>query len=190
MRMPNFHLSSDEASTLVNYFAASSGAEYPYEYNRSQRGSYLAEQEAEHPERFQEAMNIVVNGNYCVKCHAVEDFYPQGDPTTFGPNLANVHPRLRPEYIRNWVANPKRILPYTGMPVNIPFNADAPHLGGVAQNLFSGTSIEQLTGLVDLLLNFDTFAKRQTEVAPMVKAAAEANAPQTSDARGDEESLK
>ncbi|WP_197530791.1 PDZ domain-containing protein [Bythopirellula polymerisocia] len=190
MRMPNFHLSSDEASTLVNYFAASSGAEYPYEYNRSQRGSYLADQEAEHPERFQEAMNIVVNGNYCVKCHAVEDFYPQGDPTTFGPNLANVHPRLRPEYIRNWVANPKRILPYTGMPVNIPFNADAPHLGGVAQNLFSGTSIEQLTGLVDLLLNFDTFAKRQTEVAPMVKAAAEANAPQTSDARGDEESLK
>ncbi len=190
MRMPNFHMSSDEAATLVNYFAASSGVEYPYEYNRSQRGSYLAEQEAEHPERFQEAMNIVVNGNYCVKCHAVEDFAPQGDPTTFGPNLANVHPRLRPEYLRNWVANPKRILPYTGMPVNIPFNADAPHLGGVAQDLFPGTSLEQLSGLVDLLLNFDTYAKRQTEVAPMVRAAAEANAPQTSDARDEESSLK
>ncbi|QEG36985.1 PDZ domain-containing protein [Bythopirellula goksoeyrii] len=190
MRMPNFHMSSEEASKLVNYFAASSGAEYPYEYNRSQRGSYIAEKEAEHPERLSDAMNIVVNGNYCVKCHAVEDFYPQGDPTTFGPNLADVHSRLRPEFIRNWVANPKRILPYTGMPVNIPFNADAPHLGGVAQNLFPGTSLEQLTGLVDLLLNFDTYAKRQTEVTPMVKAAADANAPPTSDADGDTASLE
>ena len=136
-------------------------------------------------------MNIVVNGNYCVKCHGVEDFYPQGDATTFGPNLANVHRRLRPEYIRDWIANPKRILPYTGMPVNIPYNPDDPHLGGVAQKLFSGTSIEQLQGLVDLLLNFDTYAKRQTEVAPMVEAAAEANAvPETSDARGSETPLK
>ena len=190
MRMPNFHMSTDEAATLVNYFAASSGARYPYEYNQNQRGSYLAEQEEKNPERFKEAMNIVVNGNYCVKCHSVEDFAPQGDATTFGPNLANVHPRLRPDYIRNWIANPKRILPYTGMPVNIPYDADAPHLGGVAQSLFSGTSLDQLRGLVDLLLNFDTYAKRNTEVTPMVKASAEANAPKTSAAQNEDASLK
>ncbi len=182
MRMPNFHMSSEEASKLVNYFAASSGAKYPYEYHQNQRDSYITEKEADHPELFQEAMNIVVNGNYCVKCHAVEDFAPQGDPTTFGPNLADVHSRLRPEFIRDWIANPKRILPYTGMPVNIPYNPDAPHLGGVAQNLFSGTSLQQLSGLVDLLLNFDKYAKRQTEIAPMVKAAAEASAPQATEA--------
>jgi cytochrome c2 len=177
MRMPNFHMSSDEAAKLVDYFAAASNAPFPYEYHKQQRQSYLASQEKERPERFAEAMNIVVDGNYCVKCHAVEDFQPQGDPTTFGPNLANVHPRLRPEYVRDWVANPKRILPYTGMPVNIPYNPDAPYLGGVAQKLFEGTSLEQLSGLVDLLMNFDLYAKRQTQVSPLVEAAAAASAP-------------
>jgi cytochrome c551/c552 len=177
MRMPNFHMSSDEAAKLVDYFAASSNTPFPYEYNKQQRQSYLASQEQAHPDRFAEAMNIVVDGNYCVKCHAVEDFQPQGDATTFGPNLAAVHPRLKPEYVRDWVANPKRILPYTGMPVNIPFNPDLPNLGGVAQKLFKGTSLEQLTGVVDFLMNFDNYAKRQTQVTPLVEAAAAASAP-------------
>lgn len=190
MRMPNFHMSSEEAATLVNYFAASSNVEFPYEYNRRQRESYLAAREAEHPELLRDAMNIVVDGNYCVKCHTVEDFRPQGDPTTFGPNLANVHERLRPEYVQDWIANPKRILPYTGMPVNIPFKPDEEHLGGVAQRLFQGTSLDQLNGLVDLLMNFGTYAKQQTEVAPLVKAAAEASSRQTSDVGSGEASVR
>ena len=185
MRMPNFHMSSDEAAKLVNYFAAASGAEFPYEYKSRQSASYLAEQENGRDDRLAEAMNIVVNGNYCVKCHGVEDFYPQGDETTFGPNLAGVHRRLRPEYLQRWVANPKRILPYTGMPVNIPYKADAEHLGGIAQTLFKGTSIEQLDGLVDLLMNFDTYAKRQTSITPLVEAAAAKDQPKTSDADPD-----
>jgi len=186
MRMPNFHMSSDDAAKLVDYFAASSDTPFPYEYNRQQRQSYLASMEATHPDHLTEAMNIVVDGNYCVKCHAVEDFQPQGDPTTFGPNLAGVHPRLKPDYVRDWVANPKRILPYTGMPVNIPYNPEAENLGGVAQKLFSGTSLEQLSGVVDLLMNFDTYAKRQTQVAPLVQAAAAASAPAQTPAAGDE----
>ncbi len=174
MRMPNFHMSSDEAAKLVNYFAAASGAEFPYEYKSQQSASHLAHQALDGREPLDEAMNIVVNGNYCVKCHAVGDFSPEGDALTFGPNLADVHNRLRPEYLQHWVANPKRILPYTGMPVNIPYKADAENLGGIAQTLFRGTSLEQLDGLVDLLMNYDTFAKRQTSVAPRVKAAAAA----------------
>jgi len=168
MRMPNFHMSSDDATKLVDYFAAVSGAEFPYEYKSRQRASYLAGFDADQPERLSDAMNIVVNSNYCVKCHAVGDFTPQGDPTTFGPNLAEVYRRLRPEYIRNWVANPKRTLPYTGMPVNIPFEA------GIAQNIFHGTSVEQLDGLIDLLMNYDVYTLRQTSVEPLVKAAAPA----------------
>ncbi len=182
MRMPNFRMSSDEAAKLVNYFAAASGAEFPYEFKSRQSASYLAEQEVGHDNRLGEAMGIVVNGNYCVKCHAVEDFSPQGDPATFGPNLADVYSRLRPEYLRDWVANPKRILPYTGMPVNIPYKAEAENLGGIAQAIFRGTSLEQLDGLVDLLMNFDTYAKRQTSVTPMVEAAAAKNKPAASDA--------
>lgn len=175
MRMPNFHMSSDEASQLVNYFAAKSKVEFPYEYKPQRQESYLAEAEAAHPERLQQAMNIVVDGNYCVKCHPVGDFYPKGDKTTFGPNLANAYRRLRPEYVRNWVANPKRILPYTGMPVNIIYKPDAEHLGGVAQKLFQGTSLEQLRGLVDLLMNFDVYAQRNTSITPQVEAATAAS---------------
>lgn len=183
MRMPQFHMSSDEAAKLVDYFAAASGAEFPYEYNDRQSTSYLAEQESQHEDRLSDAMNIVVNGNYCVKCHGVEDFYPKGDETTFGPNLADVHRRLRPEYLRDWIANPKRILPYTGMPVNIPYKPDADHLGGVAQTLFEGTSIQQVDGLVDLLMNFDRYAKSKTEVTPMVEAAAAEAAAQAADSQ-------
>jgi hypothetical protein len=110
-----------------------------------------------------------------VKCHAVEDFEPKGDATTFGPNLADVHRRLRPEFLRDWIANPKRVLPYTGMPVNIPYKPGEP---GVAETLFRGTSVEQLDGLVDLLMNFDTYARRQTEITPLVKESAAKNAPE------------
>ena len=78
MRMPNFHMSSGEAAKLVNYFAASSDVEFPYEYKPQQRASYLAEAETAHPERMDQAMDIVVNGNYCVKCHGVADFLPAG----------------------------------------------------------------------------------------------------------------
>ena len=46
LRMPNFHMSSDEASKLVDYFAAKSSSEFPYEYNNRRRTSYLAEARA------------------------------------------------------------------------------------------------------------------------------------------------
>lgn len=174
MRMPNFKMSSDEAAKLVNYFAASSDVEFPYEYKPGQRASYLARLEEEREDPLGEAMNIVVNGNYCVKCHAVADFQPAGDVTTLGPNLADVSDRLRPTYLRDWIANPKRILPYTGMPVNIPYNPGQPHLGGVSQDLYSGTSLEQLGGLVDLLMNFDAYARQQTSVSSLVQEAAPA----------------
>ena len=78
---------------------------------------------------------------------------------------------MRPTYVRDWVANPKRLLPYTGMPVNIIYKPeDSEHLGGVAQTLYEGTSLDQLRGLVDLLTNFDVYAKRQTSITPLVKA--------------------
>jgi hypothetical protein len=182
--MPNFHMSSDEAATLVNYFAASSNASFPYEYRPDQRQSYLAQMHEDGKHQLGDAMKIVTNGNYCVKCHAVADFTPQGDPNTFGPNLAGVYHRLRPDFTRDWIAHPQRILPYTGMPVNIPYRTDDPHLGGISQELYPGTSVEQLTGLVDLLMNFDTYARGNTSVTPMVQKAAAAAAASQQSAAG------
>jgi cbb3-type cytochrome oxidase cytochrome c subunit len=169
LRMPNFRMSSDEASKLVDYFAAKSNAEFPYEYNVRRRGGYLAQLEQAHPNLLNDAMNIVTDGNYCVKCHTVGDYQPAGDVLALGPDLSEVYRRLRPEYVRRWVANPQRILPYTGMPVNIPYAPTPPLFGGVSQDLFPGPSVAQLDGLVDLLMNFDAYALRHTSVKGLVK---------------------
>jgi len=164
MRMPNFHMSSDEASKLVNYFAAQSNADFPYEYNSQRRSGYLAQREAAHPRLLDDAMKIVTNNNYCVKCHSIGDYEVRGGVKAQGPRLDLAYQRFRPEYLRRWIASPKRILPYTAMPANIPYDGNDPQL----QRLFPGSSTEQVNGLVELLLNFDEYAKRRTSVKGLV----------------------
>jgi hypothetical protein len=121
-------------------------------------------------------LKIVTDGNYCVKCHIVADFSPSGSNRAKAPNLASVYQRLRPEYVRNWIANPKMILPYTSMPVNIAYDPDDPEFGKflgtkVSQDLFHGNSIQQVDALVDLLMNYDQFAAGSKQIAGMVKPA-------------------
>ncbi len=176
LRMPNFNMSSAEAAALVDYFAAKNNAQFPYEYNERRRGGYLAGLESSHPELLDDAMRIVTDNNYCVKCHSVGDYQVKGSIRTQGPRLDEVYRRLRPDYTRRWVASPARILPYTGMPVNIPYDPAAPHLGGINQALFPGTSVMQLDGIVDLLMNFDEYTKRKTSVKSLVKEPAQPGA--------------
>lgn len=188
LRMPNFNMSSDDASKLVNYFAAKENADFPYEYMQRRRQGYLTGLEQDHPELLNDAMKIVTDGNYCVKCHSVGDFQVKGAVKTLGPNLDQVYSRLRPEFVQRWVGNPQRILPYTGMPVNIPFSPEPPTFGGVNQQLFPGTSKTQLDGLVDLLMNFDEYAKRKTSIKSLVKEPPPAPATTKSDDPPDDRS--
>jgi hypothetical protein len=188
LRMPKFNMSKAEASQLVNYFAAYDNADYPYESSDATNESSLAMKNAEYRRslqeagqepaaRFDDAMRIVVDNNFCVKCHLVGDFEPQGSVRAKAPNLADVYRRLRPEYVRDWIANPKMILPYTPMPVNIPYKTGDRNLGGVSQNLYHGTSIEQLDGLVDLLMNYDKYTREQTRISDLVKPATGGDQP-------------
>ncbi len=154
LRMPRFNFQSSEAAKLVDYFAAVDGADYPYVYDPRLDESTLAEKEQSYPGHLVGAMRIVTNNNYCVKCHLVGSYSPPGNPKALAPQLERVHERLRPDYVHDWIANPKRFLPYTGMPVNIPY--DAP----VSQELYRGTSEQQVDALTDLLMHFDAFAKR------------------------------
>ena len=170
LRMPKFNMSPDDATALANYFAAVDNAGYPYEFDSRTASDAFAAMEEEHPGRLKDALGIVVNNTYCVKCHLVGDFMPGGSEKAMGPNLADVYERLRPEYTRRWIADPRRILPYTGMPVNIPYKPEPPVYGGIAQDIFKGTSFEQLDGLVDLLMNYDVFSRQELSIKPMVKA--------------------
>lgn len=192
LRMPRFNMSSAEATQLVNYFAAMDGVEYPYNFDSRTRSSYIATAEQRFRERlrqagkpsppsevmsrFDHALQIITSNNYCVKCHVVGDpekggYQPKGPDRAKAPNLAQVFQRLRPEYVRRWIANPKQILPYTSMPVNIPFDPAAPHQGGVAQELFPGTSIEQVDALVDLLMNYDMYSENRSPISPSIEPA-------------------
>jgi hypothetical protein len=167
LRMPKFNMSSQEAQTLANYFAAVDGAAYPYELDERTTESHLHAMEDARPNRLRDALNIVTEKTtYCVQCHFVGDYSPQGnDPKAFAPQLERVHERLRPDYVHRWIGNPKRILPYTGMPQNFPPAKPAD------QKLFAGTSHEQLDAVVDLLMSFDRFAKERFSIKAIVKEA-------------------
>jgi cytochrome c551/c552 len=206
LRMPRFNMSSSEATILANYFAAVDNAEFPYAYSGSRDGLRLAALEAEYVkggaatsaggsgsavssssagppgmQRLDDAMKIIVNGNFCVKCHLVSDYSPTGSIRAKAPNLADVYRRLRPEYVRNWIANPKIFLPYTSMPVNIPFQDPPP----ILSQLYHGTNVEQVQALADLLMNYDQYARQSTRIADRVQPAApEGAAPATGASSG------
>jgi cytochrome c551/c552 len=163
LRMPKFNWSAAQAAKMVNYFAAVDGAEYPYVYDpRLDTGSVAAKEQAM-PGHLEGALKIVTNTNYCVKCHLVGNYTPPGNVKALAPQLEVVHERLRPGYVHDWIANPKRFLPYTGMPVNIPF--DKP----VSQELYAGTSEQQVDALTDLLMHFDLFAKRNLSLEAFLR---------------------
>ncbi|MFM7207412.1 MAG: PDZ domain-containing protein [Planctomycetaceae bacterium] len=163
LRMPRFNFDSAKAAALVNYFAAVDGAEYPYVYDPRLDDASLADAERAHPGHLEGALKIVTNNNYCVKCHLVGDYTPAGSVKALAPQLQRVHERLRPDYVHGWIANPKRFLPYTGMPVNIPFNQP------VSQDLYAGSSEQQVDALTDLLMHFDAFAKKNLSLEAFLR---------------------
>ena len=188
MRMPRFDLSDREATALANYFAARDAVDYPYEFVEERSPGYLRSVEARFRERIEErtdglpgapdshfaaGLRILTDKNYCVTCHIIADFDPQTSDRAKGPDLADAYRRFRPEYLRRWIAKPVSVLPYTGMPINIPYDPEAPGLGGLPQDLCAGTSVEQLDALVDLLMNFDRYARTHSGIAAMKDAAME-----------------
>jgi cbb3-type cytochrome oxidase cytochrome c subunit len=166
LRMPKYNLSSAEAATLVDYFAAASNAGFPYtSASLPQTGS-----ETNHGRAalMDQAMRLVIDRKtYCAKCHLIGDFDPGGETQTIlAPNLAEVGRRIRPEYLRRWLADPKSVLPYTGMPVNFP--PEGPPMG---QDLLPGSSREQLDAVHDLLLHYDAYLQRRTSIRAMIDGA-------------------
>ena len=165
LRMPRFNMSSAEADKFVHYFAAVDNVDYPYEYHRAGGGDSISENEVK---KIGEALNLVTDGkNYCVKCHLLGDYQPKGLAADMAPNLDRIYQRLRPDYLKEWIANPKRKLPYTGMPVNFPPHND-PN-AAIREKLIPGDSEEALNAVVEMLLNFDTYMKHKTSIKSMVK---------------------
>ena len=123
--------------------------------------------EEQHPNRLGDALKIVTDNNYCVQVPPGRRLSaPAAIPRRLRRSWTAFTSGCGPTSSSGWVANPKRILPYTGMPVNIPHNMP------VDQKLLPGTSEQQLNGVVDLLMNFDRFTKGEFSVKPLIKPAA------------------
>jgi hypothetical protein len=94
---------------------------------------------------------------FCAKCHLLgEQRLPEESRAIRAPDLTRVAGRLRPDYLRRWLAEPKAILPYTAMPSLFP--REGPPLG---QDLFPVPSREQLDAVVTLLLNYDWYQRNR-----------------------------
>jgi len=182
MRMPRYPLTSDEARRLTEYFAAlaasdssgvplSAATETTAALATRPRPGVADEQDRLRLERMQRAMRLVIDRTtYCAKCHVIGDYRPGGEvQTTLAPDLTEVGPRLRADYLYRWLAHPQAVLPYTAMPVNFP-----PVGGPLDASVFPGTSREQLDTVMDLLLNYNWYLNQQTSVRGMMERPTEA----------------
>ena len=159
LRMPQFHYGkstqtpSRETEELANFFAARDRAEFPYQTIPEQNPSYVAERNKEHPDYLPAGWLMMTNkASPCLQCHAIGQFKPTGgDQVVNGPDLREVAPRFRPDYLLAWIANPRRLLPFTAMPQNI-----APH--GTVQILvpktFENKPFDMVRAVRDTLLNY------------------------------------
>lgn len=166
LRMPRFHYGksvdqpSSEMDDLANYFAARDGAEFPYQTIPQQQSSYLAARESVHPDYLGAGWTMMAGkGSPCIQCHAIGQFKPSGgDQVVNGPDLRQVAPRFRPGYLEEWIANPRRLLPYTAMPQNI-----APH--GPPQlpvpKTFENRPVDMVRAIRDTLLNYTSAVEQQ-----------------------------
>jgi cbb3-type cytochrome oxidase cytochrome c subunit len=173
LHMPKYALSPAEAGALADYFAAIAGAEFPYVSIRARQAAALEPQRAG---RLDDAMRILLDRKtYCAKCHVIGDYRPEGDTlTSWAPNLQDVAQRIRPDYLRRWLADPRSVLPYTAMPVNFPPTGEP-----LGQDLLHGSSAEQLDAVWGLLLNYQEYTGRRTSMRHWVEEKAGADRPQT-----------
>ncbi len=153
LRMPRFGLSRDEAAKLTDYFAATAGAEYPYTAKPTAQSDPLPMKQLD------KAMRLVRDSEtYCAKCHLIDEYHPAAsNRTLLAPRLDDVAARIRPEYVRRWLAEPKSVLPYTAMPAHFPASGEP-----LGQELLPGSSREQLDAVAELLLRYDDYMRHRT----------------------------
>jgi len=183
LRMPRFHwgkamdVVSRETEDLADYFAARDGAEFPYQSIPQQQQGYLLEREREFPGYLEAGWFMMANkGSPCIQCHAVGQYKPTGgDQVVNGPDLRQVANRFRPDYLERWIANPRRLLPYTAMPQNI-----APH--GPSQipvpPILQNQPMEMVRAIRDTLLNYTAVVEQQlAELKPETAPPQEVSRP-------------
>jgi hypothetical protein len=102
-----------------------------------------------------DGFRLVANSNICLSCHQVASFPASKPRNEQGPPLSLSAERLRPEWMKRWIANPQRYLVY---PSPMPQNFPADKSGEDWYQYFYGTSLEQAVASRDVLLNLPRVA--------------------------------
>jgi len=157
LRMPKFNMSTDEAQSLANYFAAVDGVPYPYQPVPQRDAGYLAMKNAEVGSQLQSGANYLseswklLNAPLCIKCHSVGGRDVKiTDPAKDirGPNLEYTVDRLRPDWLLAWLYKPAWMTPYTSMPQNFTRSK------ALFEEIFDGAGETQTIGIRDALMNY------------------------------------
>ncbi len=150
VRMPTFGFTQEEATTLANYFGAKDRRQYPYNYYDESAASYLAARSDDQPEQYLENAWALMQDPQvnCFNCHMQGEKTPEGDPSSWAPDLSMAHERLRPEWIRSWIFDPQGFQPGTKMPQL--FLSDEERY----QEAFAAPSGHQVEAIKDLLMNW------------------------------------
>ncbi|GJQ58306.1 MAG: hypothetical protein D8M57_05710 [Candidatus Scalindua sp. AMX11] len=147
VHMPMYKMPSEEATSLTRYFAVLEGEEYPYEFIKETKSSYIAEKEEECPGYLADAMKLFDSKDVnCASCHVRGSITPDGEPSSWAPDLSLAKKRLKPDWIKRWLMDPQIIQPGTKMPKLFR--------EGEYQDIFPGDPDEQAEAIKDLLMNF------------------------------------
>jgi len=139
IRMPTFHFADEDATRLVEYFAASSAKSFPY---------LTVEVPPPPPAKVKETIELFT-ALQCTKCHVVGKLAPNQDPASAAPDFLLAKRRLRPDWIPLWLRNPNALMEGTRMPSfwDPDPAAEAPH------KAFGGDKAAQMEALRDLLMH-------------------------------------
>jgi len=125
-RMPTFHFTQSEISTLTAYFSAVDKATFPF----------ISTAVDTTTEKLRVGAQLFESLK-CMSCHPTSSAIPPGKtPEDLAPNLQLAAGRLRPEWILPWLTDPQKIAPGTRMPNFFPDYPKSPLtdvLGGDAK---------------------------------------------------------
>ncbi|QEH36868.1 Cytochrome c [Aquisphaera giovannonii] len=183
LRMPRFHYGkamgtrSRETEEIADYFAARDGAEFPYQTIPQHQAGYIAERNGAHPNYLGAGWSMMANkSSPCIQCHAVGPYKPTGgEQVVNGPDLRQVASRFRPGFLETWIANPKRLVPYTAMPQNVAPRGDVQL---PVPKTFEKQPLEMVRAIRDTLLNYANVVEQQLAAGanPQPPAAAQPGA--------------
>ncbi|MBC8346117.1 MAG: c-type cytochrome [Candidatus Marinimicrobia bacterium] len=161
VRMPNFEMISDEDwNTIIKYFQLKDGQTIPYEAPHS-----IVKNSTGY-----KAGKVIQEMGACENCHFYGSQKPKQAALSWGPNLALVKERLRPDWLVDWFRDPQVIMPGTKMPA--PYIPSDEPLASVKEAW--GKNVAKLHSepekLLEALRDYTWGISGPTDVSKIVKA--------------------